>query len=193
MTWDASVETLLQKYCDESQTRESLHRRSYYKYKRLTTCFSLPVICLSAISGSFQFLSKGYKEIEQYIVTGTASLSILTSIISAVAAYLKLGESKAAHEQAANQWLLFQNEIKHQLGLHRSKRADADEFLQNTKTHYDRLFELSPICSSETIAEVRKKIHANATEAYHVPSYMNGFAHSTVWREPDDSFEENSV
>ena len=99
MSWNPSVETLLQKYCDEAQVREGLHRRSYYKYKRLTTCFSLPVICLSALSGSLQFLSKGYASIEQYIVTGTASVSIFTSIISAVAAYLKLGECKAAHEK----------------------------------------------------------------------------------------------
>ena len=82
--WDESVESLLQKYSDEAQTRESLHRKSYYSYKRLTTCFSLPIIVLSALSGSFQFLSKGYPDIEQYIVTGTASLSILTSVLAAV-------------------------------------------------------------------------------------------------------------
>ena len=193
MAWDASVETLLQKYCDEAQVREGLHRRSYYKYKRLTTCFSLPVICLSALSGSFQFLSKGYPEIEQYIVTGTASISIFTSIISAVAAYLKLGESKAAHEQAANQWLLFQNEIKHTLNLARDKRADAADFLQECKTQYDRLFELSPICSSDMIAAIKRKITAHATEEFQVPTYMNGYSHSTVWREPDDEFEDNSV
>ena len=193
MAWDESAETLLQKYCDEAQVREGLHRRSYYKYKRLTTCFSLPVICLSALSGSLQFLSKGYEQIEQYIVTGTASISILTSIISAVAAYLKLGESKAAHESAANQWLLFQNEIKHTLGLHRNKRQDAAEFLQNCKTQYDRLFELSPICSSDMISVIKKKIAAHATEEFQVPTYMNGYTHSTVWREADDDFEENSV
>ena len=194
MTWDESVETLLQKYCDEAQVREALHRRSYYKYKKLTTCFSLPVICLSALSGSLQFLSKGYKEIEQYIVTGTASVSIFTSILSAVAAYLKLGESKAAHEQAANQWLLFQNEVKHTLSLHRSKRQDAVEFLQNTKTQYDRLFELSPICSNEMIHIIKKKIAAHASDEFQVPTYMNGYSHSTVWREAnDDDFESNSA
>ena len=193
MEWDDSVETLLQKYCDEAQVREGLHRRSYYKYKKLTTCFSLPVICLSALSGSLQFLSKGYPQIEQYIVTSTASVSIFTSIISAVAAYLKLGESKAAHEQAANQWLLFQNEIKHTLGLVRNKRQDAVEFLQNTKTQYDRLFELSPICSNDMITAIRKKIKAHATEEFHVPTYLNGYSHSTVWREPADDFEENSA
>ena len=69
MNWDDSVELLLQKYCDEAQTREALHRKSYYSYKKLTTCFNLPVIVLSCLSGSFQFLSKD-PEIEQHIVTG---------------------------------------------------------------------------------------------------------------------------
>ena len=186
MQWDRSVEELLQKYADESQTREALHRSSYYKYKKLTTCFSLPVICMSALSGSLQFMSKGYPQIEQYIVVGTGTLSILTSVISAVAAYLKLGESKAAHEQAANQWLLFHNEIKHQLGLQRDKRQDAVEFLQTCKTQYDRLFELSPICSSGTIAAIKKKIKSNATEQFVSPTYLNGFSHTHVYGGMDD-------
>ena len=191
--WDVSVERLLQKYCDEAQTREALHRRSYYKYKKLTTCFSLPVICLSALSGSFQFLSKGYPRAEQYIVTGTATISILTSIISAVAAYLKLGESKAAHEQASNQWLLFYNELKHQLALSREKRQDADEFLTNCKTQYDRLFELSPICSSNMIADIKKKIRSHASEQFETPAYLNGFKHTEVYRDGMDDYVSNSV
>jgi hypothetical protein len=192
MNWDGSIESLLQKYCDEAQTREALHRRSYYRYKKLTSFFSIPVIVLSALSGSFQFLSKGYPDIEQMIVTCTASVSILTSIISAVAAYLKLGESKAAHETSSNAWLLFHNEVKHQLGLRRSKRVDAMEFLQTCKTQYDRLFELSPICSSNTISKIKKKIEKHATEHFVIPSYLNGFRHSQVYR-TEDSFEENSV
>jgi hypothetical protein len=196
MDWDNSVERLLQKYCDEAQTREALHRRSYYSYKKLTTCFNLPVIVLSCLSGSFQFLSKGYPKIEQHIVTGTASLSILTGIISAVASYLKLGESTSKHEQSANAWLLFHNGVKHQLSLRRDKRQPADEFLQNCKTQYDRLFELSPICSSTIITRIKKKIKAHATEEFVSPTYLNGFRHTEVYRvpdAPDDEFEENSV
>jgi hypothetical protein len=182
MNWDESIESLLQKYCDEAQTREALHRSSYYSYKKLTTCFNLPVIVLSCLSGSFQFLSKGYPDIEQYIVTGTASLSILTGIISAVASYLKLGESTSKHEQSANAWLLFHNEVKHQLGLRRDKRLDADEFLQNCKTQYDRLFELSPICSSGMISRIKKTIARHATEEFVTPTYLNGFTHTEVYR-----------
>ena len=186
----------MQKYSDEAQTREALHRRSYYSYKKLTTCFNLPIIVLSALSGSFQFLSKGYPDIEQYIVTGTASLSILTAIISAVSSYLKLGESKSKHEQSANAWLLFHNEVKHQLGLRRDLRQESSEFLQTCKTNYDRLFELSPICSSGMIQTIKKEIEKNATPQFVVPTYLNGFKHSEVYRVPEDdedSFENNSV
>ena len=190
--WHPSVEKLLQKYCDEAQTREALHRRSYYSYKKLTTCFNLPIIVLSALSGSFQFLSKGYPDIEQYIVTGTASVSILTAVISAVASYLKLGESKSKHEQSANAWLLFHNEVKHQLGLQREFRQDPTEFLQSIKTQHDRLFELSPICSADMISAIRKKIDSHASERFEVPTYLNGFKHAEVYRS-DDEFESNSA
>ncbi len=192
MNWDESVESLLQKYADESQTREFLHRRSYYSYKKLTTFFNLPVIVLSCLSGSLQFLSKGYPDIEQYIVTGTASLSILTAIISAVASYLKLGEQMSRHEQSANAWLLFHNGLKHQLSLSRPKRKEADEFLEECKTQYDRLFELSPICSSDQIKAIKKKITANATEEFVTPTYLNGFRHTEVYR-ADEEYEDNSV
>ena len=192
MNWDESVEGLLQKYADESQTAVALHRRSYYSYKKLTTCFNLPVIVLSCLSGSLQFLSKGYPDIEQYIVTGTASLSILTAIISAVSSYLKLGEQMSRHEQSANQWLLFHNGLKHQLSLRRDKRQDADEFLQECKTQYDRLFEMSPICSSSQIKAIKKKIHAIAPENFVIPTYCNGFRHTEVYRD-DDEYEDNSV
>ena len=192
--WNHSVERLLAKYCDEAQTREALHRRSYYRFKKLTTCFNLPVIVLSCLSGSLQFLSKGYPSIENYIVTGTASLSILTAIISAVASYLKLGESASRHEQSANAWLLFHNEMKHQLLLSRDKRQDADEFIQVCKTQYDRLFELSPICSSNMIKAIKTKIKNNATGPFETPSYLNGFRHTEVYVDSDGGdFEENSI
>ena len=180
--WDESVEILLQKYADESQTAVALHRRSYYSYKKLTTCFNLPVIVLSCLSGSLQFLSKGYPDIEQYIVTGTASLSILTAIISAVSSYLKLGEQMSRHEQSANQWLLFHNGLKHQLSLRRDKRQEADLFVKECKTQYDRLFELSPICSSGQIKAIKKKIHAIAPENFVIPTYCRFPAHRGVPR-----------
>ncbi len=89
-------------------------------------------------------------------------------------------------------WLLFYNELKHPLSLRRDRRQDADEFLQTVKTQYDRLFELSPICSSDMIGTIKKKIAANATAAFVTPTYLNGFRHTEVYgAHESDSYEDN--
>lgn len=191
MTWDTSVEKLLQKYCDEAQSRESLHRRAYYSYKKLTTCFQLPVIILSALAGSLSFLSKGYKSVEEYITNCTAGISILVSIISAVASYLQLGETKSKHESAEVAWQNFYNTIKHELSLRRDLRQDPAEFIINVKTSYDRLFEISPLCNQSLISGVRRELTKNTSESFQIPNYLNGWSHTTVYRD-DQDFEDNT-
>lgn len=190
--WDESVEQLLQKYCDEAKTRECLHRKAFYRFKKLTTCFQLPVIILSAIAGSATLLSKGYPDAEEYILNGTAGISIMVSIISAVASYLKLGETKSKHEYAEVSWQNFYNGIKHQLGLARSLRSEPEEYISEVKTNYDRLFEISPICNQALLSKVKKQLSKHATQEFQIPNYMNGWEHTNVYHS-EDEFQDNSV
>ena len=157
MVWEISQEEVLRKYCDESQVREALHRRAYYWYKKALTCFQLPIIILSALSGSMQLLSKSYPSIESTIVTCTAGTSITVSIISAVMTYLKLGEFKTRHETSQIHWQNFYNTVKHELSLSRDLREDSTEFLQKVVASYHRLFEISPICNHGFIQAIKKK------------------------------------
>ena len=190
--WEDSVEKLLQKYCDEAKTRECLHRKAFYRYKKLTTAFQLPVIILSALAGSATFMSKGYPQAEEYITNGTAGISILVSIISAVGSYLKLGETKSKHEAAEVSWQNFYNGIKHELNLRRNLRADPEQYIQDIKTNYDRLFEISPICNQGLITKVKKQLRKHVTPEFQLPNYMNGWDHTRVY-EDGDEFEDNSV
>ena len=189
--WDESVETLLSKYCDEAQIRESLHRSAFYNYKSLTTCFQLPVIVLSALSGSLAFLSKSYPTYEGTIITSTASISILVSIISAVATYLKPGEQQSKNETSQVAWQEFHNRIKHELSLRRDLRQPPADFLKDIKTSYDRLFEISPLCSKKLIRKIKKKVNKHAEPPFEVPSYLNGWHHATIYRDPEDGFVDN--
>ena len=197
MMWHESVEKMLQKYCDEAQVRESLHRRAFYWYKKNLTCFQLPIIILSALSGSVQFLSQSLPEYESIIVTSTATLSIGVSIISAVMTYLKLGESKSRHEVAQIAWQNFHNTVAHQLGLARELREDPVDFLTEVKTNYERLFEMSPMINQQFVKTVKKRVNNTSTDAFQVPFYLNGFHHTTVWNDEDDlkneEFEDNSL
>ena len=191
MPWHRSVEVLLQKMCDEAQVRESLHRKGYYFYKGLNSWFQLPIIILSAASGSIQFLSKSFPDVEDTIVTCTGSVSILVSIISAVMTYLKLGENKNKHEISAGAWQAFYNTVSHQLNLAPELREDADKFLGDVKSQYDRLHEISPICNHSFIQQVKSKISSSTCDEFQVPFYMNGMRHTSVW-DADDEYEDNS-
>ena len=190
--WHESVERLLQSYCDESQVRVAMHSRAYYWYKRTLTCFQLPIIILSACSASMQFLSKSLPEIEGTIIICTAGTSIVVSIISAVMTYLKLAELKTKHEMSQVTWQNFYNTVKHELSLSRDLRQEPIEFLKEVKASYDRLFEISPICSRGFMKTIKKRVRDNATEQFQIPTYLNGFRHTPVYRDPDD-FEDNSV
>ena len=183
--WSDSIEQLLQRYADEAIIREALHRRSYYKYKKLTTCFQLPVIILSALSGSFTFIASKYPSIENIIITSTGSVSILVSIISAVYSYLKLGETMSKHEVAEVAWQSFLNKIKHELNLRRDIRTEAGTFIEEVKLIYERLFELSPIVNQSIINKTKIKIRAIDHELFNIPNYMNGFTATTVFQEMD--------
>ena len=182
IVWDDSIEMLLQKYADESIVRENMHRQSYYKFKSLTTAFQLPVIILSALSGSVTFLSKGYKSVEEILMNITGSVSILVSIISAVASYLKLGEQQTKHQVSEIAWQDFFNSVKHELSLRRDLRVPAHEFLRKVKTDYARLFEISPIVSQKIINRVRSKLKSVDHDTFNVPNYLNGFSHTPVYQ-----------
>lgn len=192
MPWTASLEHLLQTYGDECQTRESLHRAAYDKYTARSTCFALPVIILSALSGSLSFASKGYPNIEEVMLTSTAGISILVSVISAVSSYLKYPERKSHHRIAMDGWQGLLNNIKHTLGLQRDQRPNPEEFALEIKTIYDRLYEISPPLEQSLISLTKQKIARTARPGFAIPSYLNGWHHTSVWREEDDSYVDNS-
>ena len=195
MEWSPSLEQLLAKYSDESQVREALHRKAYYFYKKLLSWFQIPIIVGSAPSGSLQFLSKSFPEIENHMVTGTASLSIVVSLLSAVMSYLKIGESMTKNEISLVEWQNFHNTLQHQLSLRRDDRLEPEEFMKWVKQQYDRLFEISPVCNQKFITQTKKKIRKSASEQFQIPNYLNGFEHAVIWKVPeeDEMFEDNSV
>ena len=190
--WDESYELLLEKYCDECAIREQLHRNSFYYYSRWNNLLQLPIIILSAISGSMQFLSQSFTQFEKQIITSTGSLSVLVSLISAVSTYLKFGESKKIHENATNSWLSLYHVIRFQLSLKRGLREEADEFVKDTLSKYNHLFEISPIVKQSFITKVKTKLK-KLDNAFHIPTYLNGVEPTKTYREDEEKYEENSV
>lgn len=188
--WDNSFELLLEKYADEAAIRENLHRNSFYYYSRWNNYLQLPIIVLSAISGSLQFLSQSYKEFDKEIITSTGTISVLVSLISAVSTYLKFGESKKTHENITNQWLNLHHDIRFQLSLKRHLRVEANEFVKDVLNKYNHLFEISPIVRQRFIHKIKTKIKKMHNVEFQVPCYLNGISATKTYNE-DEKFEEN--
>ena len=176
--WCASCEELMSRYCDEASVREKLHRASFYKFSCRNKFFQLPIIICSALSGSIQLLSKQFPDVEGAIITGTATLSIFTSILGSLHAYLKYGAQVSAHEAAEVSWQSFHNRIKHCLSLRRDLRPDQQEFTAEIHTAYERLFEISPILDQTIINQIKKSIENASDNEFRVPNYLNGLTHT---------------
>jgi hypothetical protein len=128
------------------------------------------------------------------MVTGTASLSIVVSLLSAVMSYLKIGESMTKNEMALVEWQNFHNTLQHQLSLQRHDRLEPEDFMKWVKSQYDRLFEISPVCNQKFIAQTKKKIRKIASEHFKIPNYLNGFEHAVICKivdEEDEKYEDN--
>ena len=191
MQWDNSTEEMLERFCDEAACREHLHRESFYFYKWWSNVLSLPVVCLSALSGSLQFLSQSYAGWEKTIITTTGSVSVLVSLISAVSNYLKLESNQAIHEQATNNWLTLYTEIRSQVLLRRDFRTDCSEFLRQILEKRNHLFELSPIVKSQFIRKVRKSL--KKVKDFHTPTYLNGHTPTKAYVRENEEYSDNTV
>ena len=175
LVWHDSIERLLEELTDEAQVRARIHMKQYMSYRRRNQCYSLPVVILSVISGSGNFISEGYTAlVKKYMILGIGTLSIFVSIISAVSQYLKLAQTEESNRIASLSWGKFYSRIKFQLYLKRENREAAHDFMLSVFSEYDRLYEISPPLLSKFIKHIRNKLQNTDLNGFKLPFYMNG-------------------
>jgi hypothetical protein len=190
MEWHDSIEHMLSELADESQIRSKLHMRQHLSYRRRNQCYTLPVVVLSVLSGSGNFISEGYSEYtKKYMIMGIGMVSILVSIVSAINQLLKLAELSEGNRIASLQWGKFFSRLKWQLSLQRCDRDAAHDFMLSVYSEYDRLYETSPILLDKFLKTVKKKLKRREVHGFVLPFYMNGFQHVVSYDEP---FEDNT-
>ena len=164
--------------------------KQHQSYRRRNQCFSLPVVVLSTLAGSANFISEGYENFtKKYMILGTGILSILTSIISAISTFLKLAEYSESNRIASLQWGKFFTRIRTQLSLLREDRETCHDYLISVLAEYDRLYEISPPLHDAFIKSIKKKL-VNL-QGVVLPYYLNGFNHTMPFNE-DNEYEENT-
>ena len=170
--WDESFENICEDLIDESQLNTFLHQKSYRYFTKWSNRFQLPIIVLSALSGSANFISHHFGEQRDLILIMIGFVSILISIISSVAQYLKLAELKEGHRISGFHWEKFYNKIKIQLMLKKQNRRNLPDFYDELLIEYQRLKEISPIFKKKISSKIKNK---DGYRDINVPFYLNGF------------------
>jgi len=170
--WDDDFEKICANLIDESQINTFLHQKSNRYYTKWSRRFQIPIIIMSAIAGSGNFMSSSFGQYERLAIIIIGVISIFTSILSSIAQYLQLAELKESHRISSFHWENFFNELKVQLMLKRESRKDLPEFYHKLFIEYRRLKEISPIFKKKITKSIKKK---DGYEYMNVPFYLNGF------------------
>ena len=188
--WHESIEILLEELCDESQVRSKLHMKQFMSYRRRNQMYTIPVVILSVLSGSGNFISESYSDLtKKYMIMGIGTISIFVSIVSAVRTFLKLAELSEGNRIASLSWGKFYSRCKFQLYLKRDDREVCHDFLLSVFSEYDRLYEISPPLISKFIKHIKKKVIKTNQQNFKLPFYMDGFVHVTRY----DEYENNTA
>ena len=173
ITWDDAIENILSELGDEAQINAYLHKKAQEHFTIKNIKFQLPIIILSALSGTGNFVSANFPAYSEYIILAVGGVSIFTSIISSVAQFLQVSQLSENHRMSYLSWEKFHSTIKFQLNKRRIARDNIKDFIGLIIPEYQRLKEISadiPKHILESIKNNKKKL-----KDMQVPYMLNGF------------------
>ena len=193
MEWNPAVEQIFEELADESQLRNKLHYQQYRYYSNRNNHYTLPVVILSTLCGSGNFIAGQFPLVEKFLIIGIGAVSIITSIISAVSQFLKLAQLSENNRIAAIAWGKYYNSIKFEIRLRIEDRSDPKELLTSLVAEYSRLYEISPPLLNRFVDKMCKKLQGLVSDRFRVPFYMNGYRHCASFNEFDDNTEDEKL
>lgn len=190
--WDESIEKILSELGDESQINAYLHKKANEYYTTQNIKYQLPIIVLSALSGTGNFISANFPAYSQTIVLAVGGISIFTSIISSVAQFLKVSQLSESHRISYLSWEKFHSNIKFQLNKRRASREPIKDFLSFVVPEYQRLKEMSASIPKHICEQVKR--NKKNLKNMQVPYMLNGFHPVVPFKEVEvdiDDYDSN--
>ena len=190
LTWDDAIEKILSELADEAQINAFLHKKAQEHFTIKNIQYQLPIIILSALSGTGNFISANFPAYTEYIILGVGGVSIFTSIISSVAQFLQISQLGENHRMSYLSWEKFHSTIKFQLKKRKIARDNIKDFIGLIIPEYQRLKEISadiPKHILESIKNNKKKL-----KDMQVPYMLNGFHPVIPYKEEETEDDANN-
>ncbi len=180
--WTREQEELMAGWADIAACYRWMHDR----YEKLMTknnlYITIPVIVLSTVSGSANFMMNGLlgnDSSQKYAQIGIGVLSMFTGILTTMGNFFRFAQNSESNRVASISWGKLQRQIAVELALHPKERIDSRDFLKITRAELDRLIEQSPPIPDAIIAAFEKEF--STTTSLKKPDIAHGIEHTHIF------------
>jgi hypothetical protein len=155
--WNNDFENSLKESADKAEFYNWAHLKSYRKYNIINKLFMIPVVIISAISGSIN-LAHIFETYSSSLSLGI--LNMVISIMVIVYQTLKIPETGQEHRGSARAWGKFYEYIKAEIDKKPLNREEPSRLLRYCVQHSDHIISFSPSISQEYI-KIFQETHKN--------------------------------
>ena len=193
--WTREQEDLMAGWSDIAACYRWMHDRCEKIMARNNKCITTPVIILSTLTGSANFivssLTGDNAEMGKMAQIAIGGVSIFTAILQTLGNDYRFAQQSEAHRVASIAWGKFQRQLAVELALHPKERIDCMDFLKICRAELDRLIEQSPPIPD-------KVIHAFEEEFKNIPELKrpdiaHGMDHTKVFKDTDTRLKKLTV
>jgi hypothetical protein len=150
--WSPPVEDVIKRIGEQSECYSILHKRAEIYYAYFNHFIAIPVIILSTVAGSGNFIFGGDKE-ASFVV---GAISILTGVIQTLGTYFRFAQLAESNRISGIQYNKLYQKISTELALTREHRIDASVLLKDIREIVERLEETSPTIPTAVIDSFKR-------------------------------------
>ena len=155
--WSQDHENILIDWADKAMCYRWLHSKSYERYNKLNTWFTIPVIIMSTLTGTANFAQErvpiDYRAFFSMVVGG---VNIIAGIVTTIQNFLKISELNESHRVGSLSWDKFYRKIRVELAKSPDERQSVDVYLKLCTEEFDRLMETSPAIEDKIVKTFKK-------------------------------------
>lgn len=182
-------------WADISACYRWMHDRCEKISARSNMSITVPVIVLSTLTGSANFIMGGIvgdnKQLGTYVQIGIGGVSIFTGILTTLGNFFRYAQASESHRVSGIAWGKFQRQIAVELALHPRDRLDSMDFLKICRSELDRLIEQSPPIPDSVIKAFEREFQE--LKNLKKPDIAHGVDHTHVFHDNDSRLRQLAV
>lgn len=192
--WTKEEEDLLAEWADIASCYNWMHIRAETLFANKNISITVPVIILSTLSGSANFIlsaADNTPTIQSYGSIVIGCVSIFTGVLTTLGNFFRYAQNSEANRGAAISWGKLHRNISVELALRPKERLEPNLFIKTCRVEMDRLIEQSPQIPVSVIKEF--ELEFKDIPSLKKPDIAHGLEHTRIYVKNTDALLSEEV